>query len=423
MKRLLLGAAVSGLVVVAAALSGNQTSSTTDFQAPTEERNPWTHLRFNNDPGDFQFAVVSDRTGGHREKVFGRAVEQLNLLQPEFVVSVGDLIEGYTKDPIKLAAEWKEFQGYVSRLHMPFFYVPGNHDVSNALQEKVWQEKFGRRYYHFVYRNVLFLALDSDHAPEKEKEGVILPEQVAFVKKVLADNSCVRWTIVLVHRPLWAQANVSKNGWLDVEALLAGRPYTVLAGHVHRFQKFVRNGQRYYQLATTGGSSRMRGQRYGEFDHIVWVTMKKDGPLLANILLDGIYAEDMTQPASEEPSVPVTNRRTPHPVRGTLHFEGSPAADALVTFYRFDGADKRPVRVADGLVEADGTFTVSTYSANDGAPAGEYLVTAVWHRPRADAEGKRGPNLLPERYSKPDSSGLKATVKDGVNEFKFDLKK
>ena len=31
------------------------------------------------------------------------------------------------------------------------------------------------------------------------------------------------------------------------------------------------------------GSSRMRGVPYGEFDHIVWVTMKKDGPLLANI--------------------------------------------------------------------------------------------------------------------------------------------
>jgi len=422
MKRLLLGAVVVGLVVAAAALSGSRTA-TPEFQVQVEDRNPWTNLRFNNDPNDFQFAVVSDRTGGHREKVFARAIEQLNLLQPEFVVSVGDLIEGYTKDPVKLAGEWKEFQSYVSKLQMPFFYVPGNHDVSNAVQEKVWREKFGRRYYHFVYRNVLFLALDSDQMPEKEKEGVILPEQVAYVKKVLAENCCVRWTIVLLHRPLWAQTDTSKNGWLDVEALLAGRSYTVFAGHVHRFQKFVRNGQRYYQLATTGGASRMRGERYGEVDHIVWVTMKKDGPLLANVLLDGVYGEDMSRPASEETGSTLTNRRATQPARGTLHFEGSPAADAQITFYRLDGTDKRPLRVADALVEADGSFTLSTYSANDGAPAGEYLVTAVWYRPHADAEGKRGPNLLPERYSKPETSGLKATVKDGMNEFPFDLKK
>ena len=38
----------------------------------------------------------------------------LNLLQPAFVVSVGDLIEGYTKEPAKLTAEWKEFDAYVA---------------------------------------------------------------------------------------------------------------------------------------------------------------------------------------------------------------------------------------------------------------------------------------------------------------------
>ena len=35
---------------------------------------PWTSLKLNNDPDQFQFAVVSDRTGGHRDKVFSRAV-------------------------------------------------------------------------------------------------------------------------------------------------------------------------------------------------------------------------------------------------------------------------------------------------------------------------------------------------------------
>ena len=51
---------------------------------------PWNHLNLNNDPDNFQFAIVTDRTGGHRPGVFEDAVHKLNLLQPEFVMSVGD---------------------------------------------------------------------------------------------------------------------------------------------------------------------------------------------------------------------------------------------------------------------------------------------------------------------------------------------
>jgi hypothetical protein len=84
-----------------------------------EPRNPWTHLRLNNDPALFRFAIVSDRTGGHRGGVFAQAVEQLNWLQPEFVLSVGDLIEGNKR--AKLAEEWQEFEGLVKKFQMPFF--------------------------------------------------------------------------------------------------------------------------------------------------------------------------------------------------------------------------------------------------------------------------------------------------------------
>ena len=49
---------------------------------------PWANLKLNNDADQFQFAVVTDRTGGHRANAVSQAVTQLNLLQPEFVVSV-----------------------------------------------------------------------------------------------------------------------------------------------------------------------------------------------------------------------------------------------------------------------------------------------------------------------------------------------
>ncbi len=298
LKRLLLLAAAAGLTVAAVTLSRSQTppaaDGPADLQVSLEDRNPWTHLRLNNDPAAFQFAVVSDRTSGHRPGVFRRAVDVLNLLQPQFVLSVGDLVEGSSEDRSVVDGQWREFEAEVGRLQMPFFYVPGNHDLANRAMTRFWRERYGRRSYHFVYRDVLFLVLNSDDPPGGD--GGIGAGQLAVAGQVLRENAAVRWTVVCLHRPLWAQANAPTNGWPEVEAALADRPYTVFAGHEHSFRKYVRQGRDYYQLATTGGASPLRGVAHGEFDQVAWVTMKRDGPLLANVLLDGIYAGDLKGP-------------------------------------------------------------------------------------------------------------------------------
>jgi 3',5'-cyclic AMP phosphodiesterase CpdA len=300
MKRLLIGLGGMGLVLVAAALSRTDPPKpqiSPDLQVQVDSRNPWNHLRVNRDPDDFRFAIVSDRTGGARAGVFEQAVEQLNWLQPEFVLSVGDLIQG-TADPVQLTKQWQEFDGFISRLQMPFFYLPGNHDLPNPLADQHWQDKFGRRYYHFVYKNVLFLMLNSEDPPGV-KSGRIGEEQLAYARRVLDENRGVRWTVVALHKPLWTDPGLAKNGWLDVEKALADRKYTVFAGHKHRYERFLRNGRMYYQLATTGGSSKMRGLPLGEFDQLVWVTMKKDGPVLVNLMMEGIFPEDIATRAPE----------------------------------------------------------------------------------------------------------------------------
>jgi hypothetical protein len=415
---LLVVAALSGAVV----MSRNQSppATTGDLQVQTEERNPWTHLRLNNDPSEFRFAIVSDRTGGHRARIFSQAVEQLNLLQPEFVLSVGDLVEGYTDKTDRMATEWREFQGYVSKLQMPFFYVPGTHDLANSAMEKVWTEKFGRRHYHFVYRNVLFVILNTEDPPGKA--GGIGPEQLNWLKGVLEQNKTVRWTVVALHRPLWVQKNLETSGWLDAEKLLAGRPYTVFAGHEHRFKKFVRQGQNYYQLATTGGGSKLRGLPYGEVDHLGWVTMKKDGPVIANVLLDGIYTEDMKKPLTEELGVSEANRKPVQPVQGVVLQDGCPVPNVQVTFYLVNPDTKKLTRTADSLTEGDGSFALSTYRAGDGAPAGEYVV-CIDPRPIYFSDPPRfTPAPVPAKYLSAETSPLKCVVKTGTNRFVFELK-
>lgn len=62
------------------------------------KHNPWTKLKMYDDRDTFQFAIVGDRTGKARNGVFDDAIHKLNLIKPEFVMSVGDLIQGYTEE-------------------------------------------------------------------------------------------------------------------------------------------------------------------------------------------------------------------------------------------------------------------------------------------------------------------------------------
>jgi len=252
---------------------------------------PWSNLEVNNDPDNFQFAIVTDRTGGHRAGVFMDAVNKLNLLQPEFVVSVGDMIEGYTRNEERINMEWDEFNGFIEKLQMPFFYVPGNHDYINDVMARIWEEKFGPSYYHFVYRDVLFLCLNSEEASKGSNMGGIEKPQYDYIKKALEENPEVKWTLLFMHQPLWILDNT--RYWKDIEQLLVDREHTVFAGHHHHYVKYKRNNNKYIMLATTGGTSRLRGPNFGEFDHVVWVTMTKEGPVIANLLLEGIWHEDV----------------------------------------------------------------------------------------------------------------------------------
>lgn len=255
---------------------------------------PWSGKPALDDPNRFSIAIMTDRTGGHRPGIWMQAVQRINWMRPDFVVSVGDLIEGYTENEAQIQSQWTEFLSFIDELEMKFFFVAGNHDLSNAKMHDIWREKFGPEWYSFDYRGVHFLCLSSE-----DPESKIGDEQLAWIKQDLDAARDARWTLVFLHKPLWVYAerdlaagNDDPTNWKKVEQLLRDRDHTVFAGHVHNYVQYDRNGQNYYSLATTGGGSRLRGVRYGEFDHITWLTMEEDGPRVANLLLDGILPAD-----------------------------------------------------------------------------------------------------------------------------------
>ena len=53
-----------------------------------------------------KFAIIGDRTGSHQDSVYEKIVAEVAADTPEFVITVGDQIEGYTEDTTELNKEW-----------------------------------------------------------------------------------------------------------------------------------------------------------------------------------------------------------------------------------------------------------------------------------------------------------------------------
>ena len=282
---------------------------------------PWTQAQFDTSAGRFTFAVISDLNGGGRPGVFEVAAAQLTLLRPELVMSVGDLIDGPAPVDSLLTQEWEHFDTSVRTIPAPLFRVGGNHDLTGSVLRDVWRRRYGSTYYSFVYKNVLFLVLDTeDLPPERARKlfearstaikalregktstdsleyyrmperisGGISAEQSAYVQQALTRHPDVRWTFLFFHKPLWR--NESDVNFRAVETALANRPYTVFSGHLHSLARTSRHGRDYFTLGTTGGSQDSTDAM--ALDHVTLVTMSTAGPSIAHVRLDGILDAD-----------------------------------------------------------------------------------------------------------------------------------
>jgi hypothetical protein len=103
-----------------------------------------------------------------------------------------------------------------------------------------------------------------------------------------------------------------------------------------------------------------------------------------------------------------------HPVVGAIKFRGQPAEGAFISLVPKSAIDGVPNPRA--TVVKDGTFMVSTYDGNDGAPEGEYVVTVQWYKPvRQGADLVGGPNVLPTHISSAKTSDVIVRVAAGEN--------
>ncbi|MBI9050605.1 MAG: metallophosphoesterase [Anaerolineaceae bacterium] len=95
-------------------------------------------------------------------------VQRINELNPDMVVLLGDMVMKSTNREFLNVED--NLLGYFT---MPVFNVVGNHDV---LDRKIYENRYGKTVYSFIFKNYLFLFLDSN-----QKICKLTEEQYQFI--------------------------------------------------------------------------------------------------------------------------------------------------------------------------------------------------------------------------------------------------
>jgi hypothetical protein len=93
------------------------------------------------------------------------------------------------------------------------------------------------------------------------------------------------------------------------------------------------------------------------------------------------------------------------PARGKVTYKGQPLTQGDISFEPTDIG-----RPANGSIQADGTFVLTTFKQGDGAVAGTHRVSVT------------GNNKVPAKYRNSSSSKTEVEVKAGTSEYPVDFK-
>ena len=243
---------------------------------------------------------------------FKKAIDKVNEMNPDFVLTGGDLImDALATGYDRADSLYNIYKENVKLINAPVYNTIGNHEVFGWYEKSgvdrnhpefgksMYLKRIGKTYYSFTFKNIKIFVLDSiEETPEKGRYyGFINKEQIEWLKDELSKTDTSMILIVSSHIPLLTSFSQVRNGAMaanerglvvenskQVLDLFKGHNLRlVLQGHLHFFEDInIQNKIRFI----TGGAVSARwwtGQNEGLEEGFVLVKIK-DGEIKAEYI-------------------------------------------------------------------------------------------------------------------------------------------
>lgn len=238
------------------------------------------------------------------DKGLMKAIEKVNSLNPDFVITGGDLIMdalGQTKE--RSDSLYQLYNKVASRFDMPVFNTIGNHEhyafyLRDEIErddpdygDKMFRRYLGKPYYSFNNKGWHFIILNSIMETEdRGYRGGISQDQIEWLKEDLA-NVCDKTPIaVSVHIPFITAMNQMLEGSLvangegdvinnskEVLALFKEKNLRlVLQGHLHYLEDLYVQDKTHFITGGAVSAYWWKGPRFGMEEGFLHVTLTGD---------------------------------------------------------------------------------------------------------------------------------------------------
>jgi predicted phosphodiesterase len=220
---------------------------------------------------NFCFVVLGDRTNTPNAKAYEMVLRDVERIRPDFVVTVGDFINGY-KDSAGTVRDWDETLPALKLLTCPIYLAPGNHDITTPDVRGLFIQKTGRNpYYSFDYQNSHFIIMDNSLVESADK---LDPDQMKWLEKDLKGLKNKQGIYIFMHKPFWA-AGVGQGKPDKLHDLFKKYKVTaVFTGHWHSYASETYDGIRYVVMGSSGAEIGTENLSLANFYQYMWISTR-----------------------------------------------------------------------------------------------------------------------------------------------------
>ena len=208
----------------------------------------------------FRFAVMGD--SGLRNEPMEAVLQDIRKKDFAFIIHVGDMARHFTSSHF----EWLAQELHDDTGDLPFYAVPGNHDITSRQDDirrlRYYKRIFGQPNYWFSYGDVLFVCLDTSTNDLTDADLAWLEGTLKRLRKMF--KSCVMVMHVPPIDPRPDENHCMVDGVERLRQLVGQYDVNALfAGHIHEYSESDFGGAPLYIGPPSGETRRGGTTRFG----------------------------------------------------------------------------------------------------------------------------------------------------------------